>query len=165
MKRARETNAARFAEQKTYAFAMDVYLRDCFTRRAVVRTDTLADHLRTTREHLARRVAELFGRPLGAILRDRQIDEAKRLLISVPSLNLDDVAAASGFGTRTTLFRRFKATVGSTPTEYRRQAHSTRAPQEAPIARIASICDAIAPRLPRPKRDHRLQHGCEISPD
>lgn len=166
--RPQHTNASRFAEQKTYTYAIDVYLRDCYARRLVVRTDTLADRLRTTREHLARRVAQVFGRPLGSILREKQIDEAKRLLIAVPSLSMDDVAAAAGFGTRTTLFRRFKADVGCTPNEYRQAAGAVVGPVLQPSSSnmMGAICDATALRLPRPtSQDHKLQLECDSSSD
>jgi AraC-like DNA-binding protein len=56
------------------------------------------------------------------MLRDRQLAEAQRLLRVNPlTLTLDEIAAASAFGHRSTFFRLFRDAFGMTPDEYRRQ--------------------------------------------
>ena len=50
-----------------------------------------------------------------------RLDHARRLLVSRPDMSISDIAAASGFGLRTTFTRNFKAKHGLTPTEFREQ--------------------------------------------
>lgn len=50
-----------------------------------------------------------------------RLDHARRLLVSRPDMSIADIAAASGFGVRTTFTRSFKAKHGLTPTEFREQ--------------------------------------------
>ena len=50
-----------------------------------------------------------------------RLDHARRLLVSRPDMSISDIAAASGFGVRTTFTRSFKARHGLTPTEFREQ--------------------------------------------
>ena len=50
-----------------------------------------------------------------------RLDHARRLLVSRPDMSIADIAAASGFGVRTTFSRCFKAKHGLTPTEFREQ--------------------------------------------
>ena len=52
---------------------------------------------------------------------DCRLDHARRLLVSRPDMSIADIAAASGFGLRTTFTRSFKAKHGLTPTEFREQ--------------------------------------------
>ena len=50
-----------------------------------------------------------------------RLDHARRLLVSHPDMSITDIAAASGFGLRTTFTRSFKLKHGLTPTEFREQ--------------------------------------------
>ena len=50
-----------------------------------------------------------------------RLDHARRLLVSRPDMSIADIAAASGFGLRTTFTRSFKTKHGLTPTEFREQ--------------------------------------------
>ena len=50
-----------------------------------------------------------------------RLDHARRLLVSRPDMSISEIAAASGFGLRTTFTRSFKLKHGLTPTEFREQ--------------------------------------------
>lgn len=109
------------ADRKRYELAIDLYLRDCYARRSVARVSELAELLGVPRAYLSRVVAQLFGRPLSAILREKQLAEAKRLLTDVAPLTHSEIAAASGFGHRSTFYRVFREAAGMTPGEYQRR--------------------------------------------
>ncbi|MBR1521045.1 MAG: AraC family transcriptional regulator [Bacteroidaceae bacterium] len=58
---------------------------------------------------------------ISSFITDCRLDHARRLLVSRPDMSIGDIAAASGFGVRTTFTRSFKAKYGLTPTEFREQ--------------------------------------------
>lgn len=103
---------------RRYEQAVDDYLRDCYARRTTVRVSELAQLLGVSRPYLSRVMARRFGRPLSTVLREKQVNEAKRLL-QTTDRSMDDVAAACGFGDRSTFYRVFRAMTGSTPRQYR----------------------------------------------
>lgn len=109
---------ARWDDRRRYERVIDRYLHDCYARRTVARVSELADLLGAPRAHLSRTIPRLFGKPLRGILRGKQLLEAQRLLRLTP-LRIEEVAAASAFGHRSTLFRIFRAAIGMTPDEYR----------------------------------------------
>jgi AraC-like DNA-binding protein len=55
---------------------------------------------------------------LGLVLRRKQLERAADLLAH-SSLSVEDVAAASGFGHRSSFYRRFREAYGVTPTQFR----------------------------------------------
>jgi AraC-like DNA-binding protein len=111
---------SRHGEKRRYEEIIEKYLRDCYAKRTVARVSELAQLLHAPRPYLSRIVPELFGKPLRILLRDRQLEEAQRL-IRVTPLTLDEIADASAFGHRSTLFRLFRGAFGVTPGQYRRQ--------------------------------------------
>lgn len=135
------------AQRQRYDDAIDLYLSDCFAKRTTARADELSSLLGGAREHVGRTVQQLFGRSLAIIMRDKQLEEVKRLLTAVAPLSMDDIAAASGFGTRSTLFRRFKSAFGCTPHEYRSEFSLARGDVQPPDA---EVCDVVGPSFPRP---------------
>ncbi|HWW61216.1 MAG TPA: AraC family transcriptional regulator [Thermoanaerobaculia bacterium] len=104
---------------RRYEAIIDKYLADSYAQRTVARVSELAQLLDSARPYLSRIIPQLFGESLRAILRRKQIEEAKRLL-TVTALGLDEIAAASAFGHRSTLFRVFRRLVGVTPGQYRK---------------------------------------------
>jgi AraC-like DNA-binding protein len=114
-------SASRHADRKRYEQIIEKYLSDCYAQRTVARVSELAQLLDANRPYLSRIIPQLFGKSLREILRERQFDEAKRLLRVTP-LGLDDIASASAFGHRSTFFRLFRAAFGITPAEYREKA-------------------------------------------
>lgn len=100
--------------------AAELYLGDCYARRSAARADEFAAHLRLTRAYLSRVVPEVFGVPVRDFLRDRQLVYASHLLRTT-TLSTARIAEASAFGTRPTFYRCFKAALGMTPGDYRKQ--------------------------------------------
>jgi len=116
----RYANPTKHAERRRYNQIIEKYLSDCYSQRTAARVSELAQVLDISRPYLSRIVPELFGKSLRALLRDRQLEEAKRLLRSTP-LAINEVAFASAFGTPKTFFRLFRAAFGMTPKEYRQR--------------------------------------------
>lgn len=105
--------------RQRYERNIDAYLSYCYAYQTVARVSELADLLDTARPYLSRAVVEVFGKPLHHILRERKLSEACRLLRDT-DLRVDEIAIASAFGTKATLFRAFRGAFGMTPCEYRR---------------------------------------------
>jgi len=83
---------------------------------------TVADYaaeLGVTPTHLSRVCRETCGRPASALLHDRQLFEARRLLAET-RIPVQDIAEALGFGSAAYFSRTFQARTGKTPTEFRR---------------------------------------------
>jgi AraC-like DNA-binding protein len=116
---------SRKLDRQRFERVVGVYLNDCYLARSVARVSELAERLERNRPTLSRRCVELFGKPLGKVLRERQLAYAAKLLKAGP-LTVDEVAAEAAFGHRTTFFRLFKRRFGCTPTQYRtRQRNAT----------------------------------------
>ena len=118
MSRHRRTASSPREERRRYERIIDVYLRDCFDARTVARASELAEKLSANRQHISRTIRLLFGRPLAAILRQKQLAEAVRLLTTTP-LDVKAVAGAAAFGHQRTFQRNFRKAFGLTPTQYR----------------------------------------------
>lgn len=83
---------------------------------------SVADYARelgVTPTHLSRVCRETCGRPASALLHDRQLFEARRLLAET-KLPVQDIAQALGFGSAAYFSRSFQARTGKTPTAFRR---------------------------------------------
>lgn len=78
-----------------------------------------ADELGVTATHLSRVCRETCGRPASALLHDRQLFEARRLLAET-KIPVQDIAQALGFGSAAYFSRSFQARTGKTPTAFRR---------------------------------------------
>lgn len=102
------------------ASAVESYVVHCFSHCTPPRVDELARALDTHPSVLSRTFSAQTGRRLSAVLKERQIEEAKRLLRGT-NCNMHSVARRAGFGTSNTLFRIFRTRVGVTPNRYRRQ--------------------------------------------
>ncbi|MGV9824988.1 MULTISPECIES: helix-turn-helix domain-containing protein [unclassified Gordonia (in: high G+C Gram-positive bacteria)] len=86
--------------------------------------DSIARHLHLSRRQLYRQLAG-FGLSPAAMIADRRLRRAARLLSGPDQLSLERVAEASGFATVATLRNRFKAQFGMTPDQYRRVRPAT----------------------------------------
>ncbi len=78
-----------------------------------------AAELGVTSTHLSRVCRQTCGRPASALLQDRQLFEARRLLAET-RLPVQDIAEALGFGSAAYFSRSFQARTGKTPTGFRR---------------------------------------------
>jgi len=100
--------------------AVQTYLVHCFAAGTAPRVDELARLLGMHPAALSRSYKASTGRHLSAVLKNAQIDEAKRLLLST-GLAIREIALRAGFGTPNTLFRTFRVRVGMSPDRYRRK--------------------------------------------
>lgn len=83
---------------------------------------TVADYaaeLGVTATHLTRVCRETCGRPASALLHDRQLFEARRMLAET-RLPVQDIAAALGYGSAAYFSRAFQSRTGKTPSAFRR---------------------------------------------
>ena len=104
------------------AHAVQSYLVRCFTAGAAPRVDELAQLLGMHPAALSRGYTTSTGCHLSVILKNAQIEEAKRLLLDT-DLTMHEIALRAGFGTPNTLFRVFRNRIGMTPDRYRRMEH------------------------------------------
>ncbi len=74
--------------------------------------------LELTPEYASWLATRVLGRPLLEWCRGRQVEHAAGLPKRTP-LSIDEIAALSGFGTRSTLHRAFTKAKGVTPTAFR----------------------------------------------
>jgi AraC-like DNA-binding protein len=109
---------------RDFVFLIDVYVRQCFRVGTAPRVDELARALRLHPSVLSRTFRAETGQRLSAVLKARQLDEAKFLLAST-EMTLAEIAQRAGFGTINTLFRLFRTRVGRTPEQYRRESTAT----------------------------------------
>jgi AraC-like DNA-binding protein len=117
-------------EKRRFEAAIDLYLHDCYRDRTVVRVAELASILGLSRQRINEAISAAFGMGPLEILRERQLVYAAGLLVNTP-LEIEDVAAASGFGHRATLYRAFVRAYGLSPTQFRR-ADKMQPPRERP---------------------------------
>ncbi|MCX5376761.1 GlxA family transcriptional regulator [Streptomyces sp. NBC_00091] len=86
----------------------------------------LAEHARMSVRTFCRRFVEEVGMPPGQWLAQRRVDHARRLL-ETTDLPIDQIAAHAGFGTSASLRQHLAATLGVSPTTYRRAFTASRA--------------------------------------
>jgi len=83
------------------------------------------------RFHLSKdRASSIFSQGSGHssisdFINECRLDHARRLLVTRPDMSIADIAAASGFGVRTSFTRSFKQKHGLTPSEFREQQEQT----------------------------------------
>jgi AraC-like DNA-binding protein len=127
MARGESTNALtpeQVSDRSWYERIIDRYLKECFAKRTAARASEISHRLNANRSHVSVVIARLFGKPLKAVLREKQLAHALRLL-ELTDLSVPEVAAAAAFGDKTTFHRIFKAAFGITPAQYRRRKHSS----------------------------------------
>lgn len=118
-------DAAKHADRRRYRQIIERYLSDCYAQRRAARVTELARLLDTARPYLSRVIPQLFGKTLRTLMREKQLDEAKRLLRTTP-LTGDEVALVSAFGSPATFYRIFRRTCGTTPGQYQRREKVTK---------------------------------------
>jgi len=81
--------------------------------------DEISRMLNTNRTYVSKLVNIYYGVPFRDYLNDLRINYAKQLMIDEPDAVIDYVAIKSGFQSSTQFIRKFKETVGVTPTVWR----------------------------------------------
>ncbi len=109
------------SERQRYERIIDRYLDDCYATRSAARGSEISHIIGAERTHLSVTVGRLFGKPLKAVLLEKQLAYATRLL-EVTDLPIDEIGPAAGFGSRNTFFRIFKRAFGMRPHQYRVRA-------------------------------------------
>ncbi len=103
--------------------AVRSYVARCFAARTAPRVDELAQLLSMHPVSLSRSYKSSTGCHLSVVLKNAQLEEAKRLLTDT-DLPIHEIALQAGFGTPNTLFRTFRLRVGMTPDRYRLNAET-----------------------------------------
>lgn len=98
--------------------AAEHYLRECYRQKKPARGKDFARSLDVTPEYLSFLAAQVLGQSLQRFLRTKQVEYAARLLRRTP-LSVDEIAARSGFGTRSAMLRWFLDVYGMGPAAFR----------------------------------------------
>ena len=98
---------------------VDQYVLTCMEQETPPRVFELARFLEVSRNRLIAIFKRALGMPPSRYLKQKQVEAAKQLL-STTNLPADKIAYLVGFGTRRTIFRIFRRSVGGTPTQFRR---------------------------------------------
>jgi AraC-like DNA-binding protein len=100
------------------ARAAEHFLRECYRQKKPARGKDFARSLDLTPEYVSWLGAKILGGSLHRFLRKKQVEYAARLLRRTP-LSVEEIAARSAFGTRSTMHRWFVQAYGVGPGEYR----------------------------------------------
>ena len=93
-----------------------LYLNTQFDRQAAI------DYFHLSKERIGAAFSQGSDFPtIADFLNHCRLEYARELFITSPEMTIDDIASASGFGTRHTFSRLFKERYSITPTEYRNQ--------------------------------------------
>ncbi len=98
--------------------AAEHFLRECYRQRKPARGKDFAQSLDLTPEYVSSLGAKILGGSLHQFLRKKQLEYAARLLRRTP-LSVEEIAARSGFGTRSTMHRWFVEAYGMGPAAFR----------------------------------------------
>ncbi|HYK05954.1 MAG TPA: AraC family transcriptional regulator [Thermoanaerobaculia bacterium] len=98
--------------------AAENYLDECYRTKQPARGKDFARSLDMTPEYMSWVGSRILGGSLHGFLREKQLAYAARLLRTT-ALSIEEIAVRSGFGTRSTLHRRFVARFEVTPAAFR----------------------------------------------
>jgi AraC-like DNA-binding protein len=90
-------------------------------RRKNLRITDVASELATNKTYVSVLLNNMSGESFTSMITRYRVQYAQKLLREHPDMILDEVAEESGFSSRTTFFRNFKALTGMTPQEWKRQ--------------------------------------------
>jgi AraC-like DNA-binding protein len=107
-------------ERAWYRRGVDAYLEICYRTRSRASASEFAQQFDIPPATLTRAFRRLFGKTPLQYLRAQQLGYAAKLLRQTAQ-TVDDIAAITGLGTRTTFFRLFVEQFGMRPDEYRRR--------------------------------------------
>ena len=88
-------------------------------RRKNIRITDVASELATNKTYVSLLLNNQSGESFTTIITRYRVKYAQKLLRENPDMMLDEVADQSGFSSRTTFFRNFKAVTGMTPQEWK----------------------------------------------
>jgi AraC-like DNA-binding protein len=85
-----------------------------------LKLETLAEKLNSNRHFVSQVINQYYKTNFFDFINANRIDEARRLLISDPELNIIEIAYAVGYNNKVTFNTVFKRFTGVTPSEYRK---------------------------------------------
>ena len=88
-------------------------------RRKNLRITDVASELATNKTYVSVLLNNISGESFSSLITRYRVEYACKLLREHPEMLLDDVADESGFSSRTTFFRNFKALTGMTPQDWK----------------------------------------------
>ncbi|MBO4604935.1 MAG: helix-turn-helix domain-containing protein, partial [Bacteroidales bacterium] len=88
-------------------------------RRKNLRITDVATELATNKTYVSVLLNNMSGESFTQLITRYRVRYAQKLLREQPEMLLDEIAEESGFSSRTTFFRNFKALTGMTPLEWR----------------------------------------------
>ena len=100
---------------------LDSLVNDGFYKSKGVTMASIAEQLGTNRTYLSEYINSQYGCNFNTWLTRLRIDEAKRLLLSSPTLPLETVAQQTGFATKSHFMSAFKTVEGITPGQWRQR--------------------------------------------
>ena len=89
-------------------------------RRKNLRITDVASELATNKTYVSALLNNLSGETFTSLITRLRVEYSQKLMREHPDMLLDDVADESGFSSRTTFFRSFKALTGMTPQEWKK---------------------------------------------
>ncbi len=81
----------------------------------------LSDKFYFSEEHLSRLIKKMTGKTFSDLLRETRISQAKQLIIHT-DLSIEDISELVGYSDASSFTKAFRAGVGMTPSQYRKQA-------------------------------------------
>ena len=84
-----------------------------------IRISDIASELATNRTYVSLIVNSSLGTSFSDLINSYRIEHAKKLMAEHPEMSHSDVAEESGFSSRTSFLRTFKAKTGQSPTEWK----------------------------------------------
>ena len=84
----------------------------------------IASELATNRNYISILLNTILDTKFTTLVNGYRICHAQELMRAHPDMLLDDVAEASGFASRSTFFRNFKAQTGQTPKQWLQEQSS-----------------------------------------
>lgn len=89
-------------------------------RRKNLRITDVASELGTNKTYVSALLNNLSGETFTSLITRLRVEYSQKLMREHPDMLLDDVADQSGFSSRTTFFRSFRAIAGTTPYEWKK---------------------------------------------
>jgi len=103
--------------------ALEEYLERCYEAHSVPRASEFAASLESSARTVRRRVKNLYGVPLGRLLRQQRLEKTA-LLLRTTDLSIEAIMSQTAPGDRRAFFRAFRARFNTTPLEYRLAART-----------------------------------------
>ena len=92
---------------------------DKFYRDNTICLDILSDHIQDNRYKVSQVINTYFSKNFYSFLNEYRIKEAKKLLVSEPTLSVKAIMYEVGFNSKNSFYSAFKKITGQSPNDYR----------------------------------------------